>query len=153
MEYEHVLSCCSSLCRWFSGYTDSDFARSGNLATKTILIEKGPLFAFPHSLEPHLRTLNMPVNLQKGELSETCWMLDELGQPLKLFCLLSTAHVSFLVTSGDFFHVFKSFLSFFSFFFPFSVFSISFLYTGRSDLGERSWPFFLTTRWREKLFF
>jgi len=52
--------------RWFKNYSESDFARSGNLATETVTLPPGPLPQFPHSIEPHLRQLGMPTSLQRG---------------------------------------------------------------------------------------
>ncbi|XP_076307760.1 mRNA turnover protein 4 homolog isoform X5 [Tachypleus tridentatus] len=51
---------------WFSDYTVSDYARAGNVATDTVVLDEGPLKQFPHSLEQHLRQLGMPTSLQKG---------------------------------------------------------------------------------------
>ena len=51
---------------WFEEYSDEDFARSGNIATETVVLDAGPLKEFPHSLEPRLRSLGMPTSLQKG---------------------------------------------------------------------------------------
>jgi len=51
---------------WFKNYSESDFARSGNLATETVTLPPGPLPQFPHSIEPHLRQLGMPTSLQRG---------------------------------------------------------------------------------------
>ncbi|XP_013777471.1 mRNA turnover protein 4 homolog isoform X1 [Limulus polyphemus] len=51
---------------WFSDYKDSDYARAGNVATDTVVLDEGPLTQFPHSLEQHLRQLGMPTSLQKG---------------------------------------------------------------------------------------
>lgn len=52
--------------RFFKNYKVPDFARSGNLATKDVDLDEGPLEYFPHSMEPFLRKLGLPVVLQKG---------------------------------------------------------------------------------------
>jgi len=52
--------------KWFEGYVDTDYARSGTIATETLVLDSGPLKQFSHSLEPHLRQLGMPTTLQKG---------------------------------------------------------------------------------------
>jgi mRNA turnover protein 4 len=47
-----------------------DYARTGNLATETIVVPEGPVFRgvdpFPHNMEAQLRKLGMPTNLKKG---------------------------------------------------------------------------------------
>eukprot|EP01136_Pigoraptor_vietnamica_P006957 Opistho-1_new@40558 len=50
---------------WFSSFSEVDFARSGGKATKTVTLNKGPL-TFPHSMEPHLRSLGLPTQLKNG---------------------------------------------------------------------------------------
>lgn len=52
--------------QWFSSYSDVDYARSGNVATQTVVIEQGPLKAFSHSMEPQLRQLGLPTALKRG---------------------------------------------------------------------------------------
>ena len=61
------LSSCSFIFRWFETFSDSDFARAGNKATQTVIIEAGPVPAFTHSMEPQLRQLGLPTSLQKGK--------------------------------------------------------------------------------------
>ena len=51
---------------WFEKYADSDFARTGFKAEQTVTIPVGALPQFPHSMEPQLRRLNLPISLQKG---------------------------------------------------------------------------------------
>lgn len=70
--------------RWFDEYSEDDFARTGNIATETVVLDAGPLKEFPHSIEPHLRSLGMPTSLQKGVVTllqdfEVC----KEGEPLK----------------------------------------------------------------------
>jgi len=52
--------------KWFDSYSEPDYARSGNGATQTVILEKGPLPEFPHSMEPQLRQLGLPTSLDKG---------------------------------------------------------------------------------------
>ncbi|KAG8234921.1 hypothetical protein J437_LFUL015329 [Ladona fulva] len=52
--------------KWFENYHETDFARSGNIATDTVILEAGPLSQFPHSMEPHLRQLGLPTSLERG---------------------------------------------------------------------------------------
>uniref|UniRef100_A0A336MVX9 Ribosome assembly factor mrt4 n=2 Tax=Culicoides sonorensis TaxID=179676 RepID=A0A336MVX9_CULSO len=52
---------------WFDNYSEVDFARSGFIATETVVLPQGPLPEFSHAMEPHLRTaLGMPTKLEKG---------------------------------------------------------------------------------------
>jgi len=51
---------------WFEKYSELDYARSGHLSTQTVTIEEGPLELFSHSMEPQLRALGLPTQLQKG---------------------------------------------------------------------------------------
>lgn len=58
---------------WFEDYSRDDFARAGNVATKDVILEQGPVQlaldppeTLPHSLEPQLRALGMPTELRRG---------------------------------------------------------------------------------------
>lgn len=53
---------------WFKSFKEADYARSGNTASKTIVLPEGPLDenSFPHSMEPSLRALHLPTELKKG---------------------------------------------------------------------------------------
>lgn len=57
--------------KYFGGFKEGDFARSGNLAQQTVHLEEGPLRAFSHSIEPHLRKLGLPTALKKGIVTLT----------------------------------------------------------------------------------
>jgi len=57
--------------KYFKSYSAPDFARTGDIATETVVLEKGPLDQFPHSLEGHLRDLGLPTTLQKGVVTLT----------------------------------------------------------------------------------
>lgn len=56
----------SKVLSWMDKYEEDDYARSGFVATETIVLPEGPLPDFSHSIEPHLRQLGMPTALQKG---------------------------------------------------------------------------------------
>jgi mRNA turnover protein 4 len=56
---------------WFTKYTEMDFARAGNKATFTVSLDPGPLEQFPHSMEPQLRQLGLPIALKRGVV--TLW--------------------------------------------------------------------------------
>ncbi|KAK2465264.1 hypothetical protein APHAL10511_002618 [Amanita phalloides] len=59
---------------WFKDFKQSDFARSGNIATRTIVLPPGPIMRrhsdppepFPHNEEPQLRKLGLSTYMQKG---------------------------------------------------------------------------------------
>jgi len=81
---------------WFSSFTEPDYARSGNKATKTITLPAGPLDenSYPHNMEPALRSLSLPTELKKGIIhlttDYTVCKKDEVLSPeqcrvLKLF--------------------------------------------------------------------
>lgn len=43
-----------------------DFAKSGFVAKETVALPAGPLTEFSFSMEPQLRTLGLPTQLEKG---------------------------------------------------------------------------------------
>lgn len=51
-------------------YRPSDFARSGNVASSTVVLPKGvdTLSKLPHSIEAHLRQLGLPTQLLDGKI-------------------------------------------------------------------------------------
>lgn len=51
---------------WSKQYSAIEYARSGFIATETIVLPEGPLEDFSHAIEPHLRSLGMPTKLEKG---------------------------------------------------------------------------------------
>ncbi|XP_038051374.1 mRNA turnover protein 4 homolog isoform X2 [Patiria miniata] len=55
-----------AVIEWFDEYVEPDFARSGNVARSTVVLDEGPLTQFTHSMEPHLRQLGLPTLLKKG---------------------------------------------------------------------------------------
>ena len=52
--------------RYFTQFSEPDFARSGTPATQRVVISEGPLTSFSHSMEPQLRQLGLPTTLVKG---------------------------------------------------------------------------------------
>jgi len=51
---------------FFEKFVEKDYARAGTLATETVVLPEGPLEQFPHSMEPHLRSLGLPTSLKRG---------------------------------------------------------------------------------------
>ena len=58
--------------RFLTNQNIQDYARSGFKASETVTIPAGKLTQFSHSLEPHLRSLGMPVSLKNGLLLLLC---------------------------------------------------------------------------------
>ncbi|KAK1226298.1 mRNA turnover and ribosome assembly protein [Marasmius sp. AFHP31] len=59
---------------WFADFRPPDFARSGNVATRTVVLPAGPVMQhhsdppepFPHNEEPQLRKLGLSTRMNKG---------------------------------------------------------------------------------------
>ncbi|KHJ45380.1 ribosomal protein L10 [Trichuris suis] len=51
---------------YFKNYSRPEYARSGNVATRTVSLDAGPLTEIPFNMEPYLRKLGLPVVLRKG---------------------------------------------------------------------------------------
>lgn len=56
----------NEVLQWSDKYWALDYARSGFVANETVILPQGALEEFPHSIEPHLRSLGMPTSLKKG---------------------------------------------------------------------------------------
>lgn len=54
---------------WFKGYEATEFARSGFVATRDVILPQGPLEDFSHTIEPHLRRLGLPTSLERGVIN------------------------------------------------------------------------------------
>jgi mRNA turnover protein 4 len=76
---------------WFADFHPPDFARTGNLATETIIIPAGPIMQhhsdppepFPHNEEPQLRKLGLYTSMKRGVPSlETPHTVCEKGKKL-----------------------------------------------------------------------
>ena len=62
----HNIHCTLSCFSYFDSYRVADYARSGTVASQTVVLEAGPLPEFSHSMEPQLRQLGLPAALKKG---------------------------------------------------------------------------------------
>ncbi|KAF9499032.1 hypothetical protein BDN71DRAFT_1384746 [Pleurotus eryngii] len=59
---------------WFDDFKQPDFARAGNIASRTIILPAGPVMRhhsdppepFPHNEEPQLRKLGLSTTMNKG---------------------------------------------------------------------------------------
>jgi mRNA turnover protein 4 len=76
---------------WFQDFKQPDFARSGNVATRTVLLPAGPIMQrhshppepFPHNEEPQLRKLGLSTYMNKGVPSlHNPHQVCEEGKPL-----------------------------------------------------------------------
>lgn len=54
---------------WFKNLEATEFARSGFIATKDVILPQGPLPDFSHTIEPHLRRLGLPTSLERGVIN------------------------------------------------------------------------------------
>lgn len=81
---------------YFDKHSESDYARAGNIATETVVLQPGPLEQFPFNMEPYLRTLGLPTSLQRGVVtllkeSTVCKagnvLKPEEARLLKLLCI------------------------------------------------------------------
>ncbi|KAG9315812.1 ribosomal protein L10-domain-containing protein [Chiua virens] len=59
---------------WFEDFQQADFARTGNIASRTVILPAGPVMRvhsdppepFPHNEEPQLRKLGLSTTLKRG---------------------------------------------------------------------------------------
>ncbi|ESO96608.1 hypothetical protein LOTGIDRAFT_56656, partial [Lottia gigantea] len=58
-----------NVLKYFDEFRVPDFARSGNQATQTVILEKGPIPDLSHAMEPQLRQLGLPTSLQRGVIT------------------------------------------------------------------------------------
>ncbi|KAL7302736.1 hypothetical protein TKK_0004785 [Trichogramma kaykai] len=88
---------------WMDEYAEIEYARSGFVATETVVLPEGPLEMFIHSMEPQLRLLGMPTALKRGVVTllqdytvckegqvlnpEQARILKLIGKPLATFKL------------------------------------------------------------------
>nr|CAG4643438.1 EOG090X0BJA [Ilyocryptus agilis] len=86
----------SEVTKYFDKHVESDYARSGNIATETVVLQPGPLEQFPFNMEPYLRQLGLPTTLQKGVVmllkehtvcKEGGTLTPEEARLLKLLCI------------------------------------------------------------------
>lgn len=52
--------------RYFNSFCHSTFAKTGDVATETVVLDKGPLSDFPFALESRLRSLGLYTRLKNG---------------------------------------------------------------------------------------
>ncbi|XP_054267950.1 mRNA turnover protein 4 homolog [Macrosteles quadrilineatus] len=57
-----------NVVQWFRDFSQMEFAKSGFVATETVVLPAGPMPEFSFSLEPHLRSLGLPTQLEKGKI-------------------------------------------------------------------------------------
>ncbi|KAH7921759.1 hypothetical protein BV22DRAFT_1095880 [Leucogyrophana mollusca] len=76
---------------WFDDFRQPDFARAGNIASRTVTIPAGPIMRvhsdppepFPHNEDPQLRKLGLTTVLKKGVPTlDTPHKICEQGKPL-----------------------------------------------------------------------
>ncbi|CAM8904202.1 unnamed protein product [Rhodiola kirilowii] len=69
--------------RLFNEYEESDFARTGSIASETVELKEGPLEQFTHEMEPFLRKQGMPVKLNRGVVELVAdYVVCEEGKPV-----------------------------------------------------------------------
>jgi len=76
---------------WFVDFKQPDFARAGNIASRTVILPVGPVMRhhsdppepFPHNEEPQLRKLGLTTSMNKGvpTLTSSHRLCDQ-GKPL-----------------------------------------------------------------------
>jgi mRNA turnover protein 4 len=76
---------------WFADFQQPDFARAGNIASRTVVLPAGPVMRnhsdppepFPHNEEPQLRKLGLSTSMNKGVPTlHNPHKLCEKGKPL-----------------------------------------------------------------------
>lgn len=76
---------------WFADFQQPDFARAGNIASRTVILPAGPVMRhhsdppepFPHNEEPQLRKLGLTTSMNKGVPTlQSPHQLCEEGKPL-----------------------------------------------------------------------
>ncbi|KAJ7442680.1 ribosomal protein L10-domain-containing protein [Mycena latifolia] len=76
---------------WFADFQQPDFARAGNIASRTVVLPSGPVMRhhsdppepFPHNEEPQLRKLGLSTSMNKGVPTlHNPHKLCEKGKPL-----------------------------------------------------------------------
>jgi len=53
---------------WFEDFREPDFARSGFVATETVVLKENDLEDFSHTMEPQFRRLGLPTKLVNGKI-------------------------------------------------------------------------------------
>ncbi|KAG6332135.1 hypothetical protein ID866_6954 [Astraeus odoratus] len=97
---------------WFDDFRQPDFARAGNIASRTIILPEGPVMRthsdppepFPHNEDPQLRKLGLSTTMKRGVPTlETPHKICEKGKALtseqaQLLKLIGEKMVVFRVT-------------------------------------------------------
>ena len=97
---------------WFDDFKQPDFARSGNIASRTVTLPVGPVMRvhshppepFPHNEDPQLRKLGLTTTMKKGVPTlETLHTICERGKALtseqaQLLKLIGEKMVVFRIT-------------------------------------------------------
>nr|SVE75329.1 EOG090X0BJA [Daphnia dolichocephala] len=86
----------NEVIKYFQKHVESDYARAGNVATETVVLQPGPLEQFPFNMEPYLRQLGLPTSLQRGVVTllkehtvckQGSVLSPEEARLLKLLCI------------------------------------------------------------------
>jgi mRNA turnover protein 4 len=64
----------TEVMEWFADFKQPDFARSGNIASRTVVLPAGPVMQrhseppepFPHNEDPQLRKLGLTTTMNRG---------------------------------------------------------------------------------------
>lgn len=59
----------SQVLQYFASFKELDYARAGHEVDETVTLPAGPLEHFAFSMEPQLRKLGLPTQLQKGVIT------------------------------------------------------------------------------------
>lgn len=59
----------SEVLEYFKKFRETEYARAGFIASRDVILPKGPLEDFSHTIEPHLRRLGLPTTLERGVIT------------------------------------------------------------------------------------
>jgi len=59
----------NEVIQYFAQFKEQDYARAGHEVDETVILPAGPLEHFAFSMEPQLRKLGLPTQLQKGVIT------------------------------------------------------------------------------------
>jgi len=94
----------SQVLEYFASFKELDYARAGHQVDETVTLPAGPLEHFAFSMEPQLRKLGLPTQLQKGVITllsdfVVCTEGDKLTpDQARILKLLDKTLASFSVT-------------------------------------------------------
>lgn len=72
----------SEVLEYFKKFRETEYARAGFIATRDVILPKGPLEDFSHTIEPHLRRLGLPTTLERGVIT----LIKEYQVRIKIQC-------------------------------------------------------------------